>query len=481
MTFLLLPHWTEREIDDTAKGRITVHATYNKLPDACPVCGCIANLYKWSAKDQEFVDSPVRGCSVRIVVSRQRYRCRECSGTFFQPLPDMDDSHRMTRRCVEYIERQSIPLTFAHVAQNLDIDPKTVRNIFDAHTESRKSESGIIAPKYLGIDEKTILKRAQCIFTDIGERKPLDILTSHTQPSVARWLTLLKEKQRVEVVNIDMWRAYKNASKAVLPNAAIVIDHFHVVKPANQCMDNVRKVYGNTGDDKRRVAFKRSAYLLKKRKSNLTDQKLLDLEAWLATEPVLRGAYELKEAFFDIYTHHSRHDAERAYEEWKKSIPASIHGYFEPLVTSVTNWHEEVFDFFDHRTSNAYTESLNSIINNKIGNGRGYSFDVIRAKILFADYAPKPLRSKKVKKETVTMPSPSEHETYIEHGGICFSCKGKYDEQEMHIEHFRPKSVPISILDSGAPQYDNLLLVCATCNDRFNKEADIDNSQESTD
>ena len=47
------------------------------------------------------------------------------------------------------------------------------------------------------------------------------------------------------------------------------------------------------------------------------------------------------------------------------------------------NWQPEVFNYFTHKATNAYTESANGLA--KIANrlGRGYSFDAIRAKVLF--------------------------------------------------------------------------------------------------
>ena len=48
----------------------------------------------------------------------------------------------------------------------------------------------------------------------------------------------------------------------------------------------------------------------------------------------------------------------------------------------MTNWRHEIFNYFDHRITNAATESLNGLakIMNRLG--RGYSFDVLRARLL---------------------------------------------------------------------------------------------------
>lgn len=56
---------------------------------------------------------------------------------------------------------------------------------------------------------------------------------------------------------------------------------------------------------------------------------------------------------------------------------------YKDLVRAVNNWHVEIFNYFDKRLTNAYTESINSIIRQVERMGRGYSFDALRAKILF--------------------------------------------------------------------------------------------------
>ena len=53
---------------------------------------------------------------------------------------------------------------------------------------------------------------------------------------------------------------------------------------------------------------------------------------------------------------------------------------YKDLVRAVDNWHVEIFNYFDKRLTNAYTESINSIIRQVERMGRGYSFDALRAK-----------------------------------------------------------------------------------------------------
>jgi transposase len=137
---------------------------------------------------------------------------------------------------------------------------------------------------------------------------------------------------------------------------------------------------------KERRQLKKDRYVLLTRKSELNDfDDQLKLQLWTENFPLLDTGYELKEKFFDIYEAKSIDKAYRLYQSWLSEIPKELMSYFEPLIKAMTNWEEEIFNYFDVPITNAYTESLNNLINvtNKIG--RGYSFEALRAKILFTE------------------------------------------------------------------------------------------------
>jgi len=68
----------------------------------------------------------------------------------------------------------------------------------------------------------------------------------------------------------------------------------------------------------------------------------------------------------------------------------------------MNNWEEEIFNYFDSPITNAYTESLNRLIKTMNHIGRGYSFEALRAKILFTQGYRKVKKKKKFKEVEVT-------------------------------------------------------------------------------
>lgn len=67
---------------------------------------------------------------------------------------------------------------------------------------------------------------------------------------------------------------------------------------------------------------------------------------------------------------------------------------FDHVVPYVNNWFNFILNYFDMPYTNGVTEMLNGKINRVYDAGRGYSFDILRAKLLFGTEATKPAKFK---------------------------------------------------------------------------------------
>ena len=161
---------------------------------------------------------------------------------------------------------------------------------------------------------------------------------------------------------MDMWQPYKDAVKAVLPKATIIVDKFHVVRMANQALETIRKQLKEGLSPKERRGLMHDRFILLKRHKELTEMEKVTLDLWTKNHPSLGIAYELKESFFELWDIDSRQKAYLKYHEWKAKIPKELQTAIEPLTKAMENWEAEIFFYFDHRVTNAYTESLKSLI-----------------------------------------------------------------------------------------------------------------------
>lgn len=351
--------------------------------EPCTHCGVIGQYVRFGVRVQQYHDLPSHDKQVYINVNRPRLRCKACGKVFQQRLPYMDAEHFMTERLVIYIRQASMRKTFTSIAKSIGIDEKSIRLIFTSEANKLESERVIETPEWLGIDELYLTGKPRGIFTDVKQRKPVELLPERKKTAVVEFLRLL-DAQKVQIVTMDMWNPYREAVQQIMPHAVIVVDKFHIVRMANVALENVRKNFHKQLTDKRRRQLKNDRFIMLRRRTELTDQQRFILDTWIQNHEKLGRAYVAKEMFCDIWEAEDREQAERFYTDWLKWIEANeiAHAYSE-VVKAMTNWHEQIFAYFDYPLTNAYTEALNGILKLIQRNGRGYSFKAIRAKLLY--------------------------------------------------------------------------------------------------
>jgi transposase len=263
----------------------------------------------------------------------------------------------------------------------LGVDEKVVRGVFARYSETHIKELEIKAGRWLGMDELYLLGKHRCILTNIGDRTVIDLLkVRHLQP-VATYLKNLKDNRLIEHTCIDMWDPHRIANKEALPKVDFVTDKFHLLKETNKCMKTIRLHYQRNMKGYARDVF-RNRFLFDRRAASHTDKDKEKLETWRAICPDLVDAFWTKEKFFQIYDCETKTDARKAYQAWVDELPLFVHKAFKPLMNTVVNWETEIFNYFDRRITNNYTECMNGIAKMANRKGRGYSFKVIRFKLL---------------------------------------------------------------------------------------------------
>lgn len=367
---------------EQAEGYYRVGAEPSSRPLNCPGCGAAGKrLHRHDARRQSVKDIPMRGKRVLIQLTRYRYKCQECGQVSQQQLDGINFKRGITTRLEEYIERESLRIdkSFRMVADEVGVDEKTVRNLFTGHIKRLARSWRFEAPRCLGVDEVYIAGVARCVLTDVDDHGLVNILKKRDILSLRRHLLQIKRPERVECVLIDMWRPYLVEVRKRFLRAVVVIDKYHVLRLATDAVMAVRKKL-RAGDRRLRMP---KAHLLRKRKHTLPESQRNLLEKRLAELPDLAAAHALKEEFFNVWNILDRREAAARLDEWAAGIPEHLRFAFSNLLTALGNWREEILNYFDYPITNAFTESINNIIKSMQRNGRGYTFDVLRAKLVY--------------------------------------------------------------------------------------------------
>lgn len=377
--------------------------------DEMPILGDDKKFIVHSTKEREVADVPIHGKPVKLILKHTRYKCPCCGKTFYQPFRDIERNCKVTLRLKEYIQQQSLIKPFSQVGYDTNLSPTSVKNYFQEQIDLLDSERTLVAPKVLGIDEAHLNKKMRGVFTDTENNKLLEITEDNLKRTVKETIKSMEGYENIEVVTIDMWSGYKYACKELIPQALIVIDKFHVIQYAQRALDSVRKSVKSTLDKDRRKVLTNDRWVLLKNKEDLTSKEIALRDAWFDEFPELGVAYGLKENLRDVYKCESRYDAfQKYYYEFESEIPpTNLFQPFKDIRNTFENNKAEIFNYFLRRETNAYTESINNIIKSVEKAGKGYSYEVLRAKVLYGTTATKrPKLTKEMKFRTFKYMTP---------------------------------------------------------------------------
>ena len=360
-----------------------IHAESVVIIRDCPECRS-ADSVVIGKRIQRYVDTQMHAKTVRISFTRKRLKCKACGKTYFEPLAWLHEDFRMPIRTVDYVVKRAAKVPFLSVASELGVDEKTIRNVFANYVTAIENKHDWQAPRVLGIDETHFSQKMHLVMTDIEKRTLLDMRKDRSQDATQKAIMRLRGWKNIEIVCIDMWRPYYRAVKQLIPNTVVVVDRFHVAKMAGEAMEKARKAVRTELTVKERKKLKNDRKILLKRRDNIKGlNELASFEFWTNEYPQLMEVYNAKEGFLGMWDMPTRKEAEDYWENWKSVATPTVRKYFSDAIRAIDNWHEEIFNWWDYPYTNAVTESLNNSIKGTFRNGRGYSFEVLRAKLLY--------------------------------------------------------------------------------------------------
>ena len=189
--------------------------------------------YLFLSKKRRFRTVPIGNKPVFITLSIPRVGCEDCGVVRQVKVKFADQRRSYTRSFERYVLDLCKHMTIQDVARHLNVGWDMIKDIQKRHLLKHYAKPKLKHLRFPAVDEISIGKghRYLTVVLDlesgavvfVGDGKGTDALN----PFFKR---LRRSEAKIDAVAVDMSQAYIQAIKPHLKDAAIVFDHFHVVK-----------------------------------------------------------------------------------------------------------------------------------------------------------------------------------------------------------------------------------------------------------
>jgi transposase len=304
---------------------------------------------------------------VWIEVDAQRVWCKACKIVRMADLGIAKPRVRYTKAFARYALELARLTTIQEAADHLRVSWDTIKELQKASLKKRFSKPRLDDLKWIAIDEISIghghryvtlvLNLLSGAVVYVADGKDKEALTDF-------WEKLRSSSAKVEAVAIDMGIAYITAVSENLPGAALVFDHFHIVKLFNEKLSALRRLLYHQATDKQKKVLKGSRWLLLKNPEHLDLEsneaahlkEALDLNAPLAT------AYYLKEDLRQLWSQRNKAQAGKFLSAWLRRVEASKVQILIKLAHFLGAYRSGILAWYDYNISTGPLEGTNNKI-----------------------------------------------------------------------------------------------------------------------
>jgi transposase len=329
-------------------------------PALCPRCGNISQNRHEKGKWRKIYHGFGFGRKVYLLVRKDRYLCQPCKRSFTEKIPLVSPWQRRTFEAEGQIIESLRGQSFRSLSQKEGISYGVSKRILMRRLDPEKllwAESG--EEVTLGIDAHSF-RGPQMVHTvtDIRAHSPLTILPDSRKETLSRFLRNIPEerKPKIKEVCIDMDQLLLGCVEKHLPEASVVIDHFHVIQDANRRVDEARRIE----QDAWKVEIPRKIFLVGKEKLSSSQRK--KIESYFQKYPSLKEFYWIKEALRRFYKLKHKKTAEKRLKDLIAMARLSDDAAMMQWGRTLKKWGPYILNYFDNRTTNAYTEGIHTKI-----------------------------------------------------------------------------------------------------------------------
>ena len=343
--------------------QLDVHLERRDDHIVCPQCGTCGFRVKES-RPRCLRDLPILEYPVRLWRHLRRFECPDCRHRPWETSATFGERTKWTPRLYHQVRAECVRgCPGDELARRYGLSARTVfRWTFERSRGGRPRQLG----RAIGIDEYARRKghRSNTLIVDLDSGHPIATFKGRQAEDVIAWFNSRPqaERDRVEVVGLDLSKPLFAAVKAVLCVHVHVIDRFHVVQQAVSALDEVLRSVQKQLDPEEAKALKKLRKRWLKSADQLQVDELIARYEWRRRFPQLRETIDwvqdLRPWFDRKYEKPAREALLRLIERARQSVQEPL----QRIAGTLTRWGEPIVRYLRNRYTNGMTEGFNNKI-----------------------------------------------------------------------------------------------------------------------
>lgn len=348
-----------QKIKQTEK-QITIFLVPRRKTAVCPKCNRKSKELFANVGQRIVKHSKYEGKLVNLSLPKRRFYCKHC-GKPFSVQPEFIQSRARTTdnfalEAVYALSRSS----FSTVCESYQTSHSFLSSSLKKLDLDKPWPKGELR---LGFDEHAYAKSKMMVtVTELKSKTLLAILPEYSRQAVKNYLDSKAEAELSRIVELcfDMRFKQRKTVQEYFPDVPVVIDKFHVLFRLAHLIDQDRRFIcpglGRGKFENLSRVMRKPIYKLKQRESDYLDKMF-------TTYPELKVRWNIYQELSRFYNSKSKNEGRARLAKIREHIgELDKFSSLKPFARTLKNLEKDILNYFDHRTTNAFTEGVHTKI-----------------------------------------------------------------------------------------------------------------------
>lgn len=336
---------------------ISVYLAPRRKTATCSKCGKKSKKIHETGLLRKVRHSRYEGKQIVVLVPKRRFFCSCCNLRFSEKIDWIPFKARSTinfvQETISCLKRSS----FTAIQEMYDTNYQFLSKNLKSLDTDVKWPDGILR---LGFDEHSYAKRHMMVtITELRTNTLLAILPKYNKESIENYLEERSsdELERVEELCFDMKFKQRKTVERFFPCASTVVDKFHVLCYLAHLIDVDRRF-----DAPKIKSFENIRQMMRKPEKVLTEKEWSHLDNIFKQYPELKKKWDIYQRLSLFYRSKSKEEAKKKLVEIRNSLSILDRCFTKDFLRTINRLEEEILNYFNNRTTNAFTEGVHTKI-----------------------------------------------------------------------------------------------------------------------